>query len=312
MRHKSPLLNFSATAISFICILAMLLAPNALGLLAPYLLFISVFLIGIPHGAIDHVIAAEVYNVRQSVMRHILFYASYLLIMLVIGLLWIYLPAVGMIFFLGISIYHFGQADILSFTNKSGFVEHILYLSRGLLIIGLILFSFPQISLPIVAVAIQQPQDFFESWYSLGGDLALVSIAQHIIVLLLLARRTTFTVPFWRIIADTVIVASLLFFTHPLVGFAIYFALWHSVGHVREMLDFFAQKGKQVSLFDFYKLALPFTLISLLGLLMLYGLVSVWTDLEYMIPLLFILISVLTLPHMIVADRMFHAGKVSN
>lgn len=303
MRHSSVQLNRLAVTTSIVLIGIALLLPDFLNQLTLPILLLSVFIIGIPHGAIDHIMATELYGLKNSLKDHLLFYASYLFIMLIIAVLWIYTPVAGMILFLLISIYHFGQADMEDFLNSSA-PSYLWYILRGFLIIGLIVFSNPSATYPIISEAMRMDLMAFEDFMP---DASLS-------VLILISLYAAFTI--WaifkkhfqqnlRFVADSTLIAGLIIITGPLIGFAIYFALWHSIGHVNEMKEFFESKRKSLSFVEFYKKATPFTLVSLLGLLMLYG-INQFLQLEgEFITLMFILISVLTLPHLFIADKMY-------
>ncbi|MFO7799021.1 Brp/Blh family beta-carotene 15,15'-dioxygenase [Rhodohalobacter sp.] len=303
MRHSSVQLNRLAVTTSLVLIGIALCLPDFLNQLTLPILLLSVFIIGIPHGAIDHIMATELYGLKNSLKDHLLFYASYLFIMLIIAVLWIYAPVAGMTLFLLISIYHFGQADMEDFLNSSA-PSYLWYILRGVLIIGLIVFSSPTTTYPIISEAMRMDLMAFEDFMP---DASLS-------VLILLSLYAAFTL--WgifkkhfkqnlRFVADSTLLAGLIIITGPLIGFAVYFALWHSIGHVNEMKEFFESKRKSLSFVEFYKKATPFTLVSLFGLLMLYG-INQFLQLEgEFITLMFILISVLTLPHLFIADKMY-------
>lgn len=111
-----------------------------------------------------------------------------------------------------------------------------------------------------------------------------------------------------RLIADSILLILVLLITGPLIGFALYFALWHSAGHIREMREFFKSRGKDLTIPDFYKKALPFTAVSIVGLGFLAGVNHAFGLDEQFLSLMFILISVLTLPHMFIVDKMYRSG----
>jgi len=94
-------------------------------------------------------------------------------------------------------------------------------------------------------------------------------------------------------------------FAHPLVSFGIYFGIWHSLNHFFELRDHLTESESTASFFDLYKRTVPFTLISFVGLFFLWYLLGVTGSENQMISLLFILISVLTLPHMLLINRMY-------
>ncbi len=305
VKHHLRSLNIVALVATILVIGINLISPEALDILAPLLLFLSVVVLGIPHGAIDHIIAARIYGLQESVTGHLLFYSSYLFVMLLVGLLWLFYPLFGMIFFLIISIYHFGQADMISLLKPGSAATLFFAWCRGIMIIGLIIFAHPEISLSVIEAAIRrQPEwfamlnDYAEFVYPAIILLYTVSAGWAVSQAKVKTGKTLF-------LAESLLLISLLLFAGPLVSFAVYFALWHSAGHVIEMIGFFKAKGEVITIGRFYVLALPFTLISLLGLVILFLIHQAHEFGDEMVSLLFILISVLTLPHMIVVDRMF-------
>ncbi|TVR27367.1 MAG: hypothetical protein EA390_13910 [Balneolaceae bacterium] len=303
MRHKSSLLNKITILATFLFLLMAMFFPVFTESIAIWVVLVSVFLIGIPHGAIDHIMAAEIFGLNQTLKDHLLFYASYLLIMMLVGALWYFAPVAGMILFLAISIYHFGQADMEDFmVRKPG--NWIWHNARGILIIGLIVFVKPSVTYPIMAEAMRIDEAIFAGWMpdaTISAGIIITAYALLAMIGYLLGR---FKNP-GRFFSDSLILAGLLIITGPLIGFALYFALWHSAGHINEMREFFEGRDKSLSVLQFYKKATPFTLVSLFGLAFLAGINSAFGLEEQFLSLMFILISVLTLPHMFIVDRMY-------
>jgi beta-carotene 15,15'-dioxygenase len=306
MRHKSELLNRTTVLTTLIFLLLALFYPGFTESIAIWVVLVSVFLIGIPHGAIDHIMAAEIFGLNKTLKDHLLFYSGYLLIMLLVGALWYFVPVAGMVLFLVISVYHFGQADMEDFM-KPGPLTWIWHNARGLLIIGLIVFSDPSVTYPIMAEAMQISEASFAAWMPDADIAAAVILLGYLVLGLTAWLQNRLNDPI-RFAFDSLILAGLLIITGPLIGFAVYFALWHSAGHINEMREFFSGKGKTLTLAGFYVKALPFTLVSLFGLAFLIGINQAFGLQEQFLSLMFILISVLTLPHMFIVDRMY-AGK---
>lgn len=286
-----------------------LLFPELSEILAPWIVVISVFLIGIPHGAIDHVVSSELFGTGRSLMGHLKFYGSYLIIMLIIGLVWIFTPVIGMIIFLLISIYHFGQADMEDFLISSK-IQPIWYIIRGLFLIGLIVFSSPDITYPIISAAMDISLEQFETFMP----------PQNISLIVILLIYTAFTlISFYKnditnikiFTLESTVLTLLFMISGPLIGFALYFSVWHSSGHIVELQQFFKSKDRTLTIFQFYKLAAPFTVVSILGLIFLLYIQNVFQVEEQFLTLMFILISVLTLPHMLIVDRMYSEKKRS-
>jgi len=289
--------------VSLIFIATALFMPDSSGSLALWAVLASVFLIGIPHGAIDHVMAAELYGLNQSWLDHLKFYGSYLFIMMAVGLLWYLAPVGGMILFLAISIYHFGQADMEEFAAaRSG--STIWYLARGCMIIGLIIFSDPAATYPIMAEAMSINLDHFAGLMPDSQTAVAGIIGVYVLIVAAGMIAGKFDNPL-QLTADSILLILVLMVTGPLIGFALYFALWHSAGHINEMRDFFKTRGKNLTVPGFYKKALPFTVVSIVGLAFLAGVNHAFGLDEQFLSLMFILISVLTLPHMVIVDRMY-------
>jgi beta-carotene 15,15'-dioxygenase len=311
MRHPVTSLNIVVTASAVIAIVLSLLVPQFMDQIAPWLLFFAVFVIGIPHGAVDHVVAADLYGIERGTAGHLAFYSTYLLVMLLVGALWLFYPNAGMVLFLLISVYHFGQADAAALLKTDARFSALFAWSRGLMIITVVIFTDPEVCLPIIEAATGMNPDWFSVLYSYSNLIMISAVAQYLAVGGVVMMSRSSGVTSIRFLGDSLLLATLLVLAHPLIGFALYFALWHSVGHVQEMIDFFRDNGRRVTIWKFYRLALPFTVVSLAGLSALFFIQRTYSIGNEMISLLFILISVLTLPHMLVADRMFARKKAN-
>lgn len=304
MRHSNRVLTVATASAALAAILLTLLAPGLMDNLSIWLLIASVFIIGIPHGAIDHIIAAELYGLNQTLKDHLLFYSSYLLVMLVVGALWIFYPVAGMAFFLLISVYHFGQADMEDFIEEKAAGNRILHTNRGLMIIGLIVFSDIDTTYPIMADAMRISREEFSLFMPDSQTAILVVLAVFVLISVIGILKGRIENP-KSYLLDSSLLAACLLITGPLVGFAIYFALWHSAGHINEMRAFFESKGKSLSVSGFYVKSLPFTIVSVLGLALLV-IINYQLNMEnQFLSLMFILISVLTLPHMLIVEKMY-------
>lgn len=293
-----------AYPVSILFILISIIAPEFSISLAPWLVVVSVFFIGIPHGAIDHIMAAEIFDMEMKLRDQLLFYASYLFLMLILGAVWIFYPIAGMVIFLLISIYHFGQADMEEFLNESKPVHWFWYLLRGSFIILLIIFSDSSVTYPILEQAMNLSEGTLSSLIT--GSTFSFGMSVTIYLIFVLAGMVFGQFSNQKLfLIDNLALLALFYFTGPLIGFAIYFAVWHSAGHIFEMREYFNSKGKSLSIISFYKLSLPFTLISIFGLLMLVYLQNAFGVQEMFLTLMFILISVLTLPHMLIVHKMY-------
>lgn len=275
------------------------------GPVAFVVLMVAVVLTGIPHGAVDHIVAAKLYGLSSTWADQARFYGSYLALMALYGALWLVAPALCLWAFLAMTMYHFGQAD-LAYWDLSPVRARLLYLSRGLLLMGLPIVAHPGIVDPIFdAIAGVRPLHWALVTEHATATLTVL-VLQHGVVLGGLATSAT-SIPThgWREGLNTAVLSLLFIVVHPLVAFAVYFGLWHSLGHILELIRFFHKKGGPTTLPGFYQKAALYTGLSFVGLGVLYAITQSFGLHNQMIALLFILISVMTLPHMIIVERLY-------
>lgn len=305
MRHGSIKTDLSVLAVVLMITAGSLAFPEIMISLRYYLLGFCMLLIGIPHGAIDHIISSRLYSLDGDPKSQLKFYIPYLLLMFLMALVWLLSGMAGFILFVLITIYHFGQADLEHLDFPSG-IRWVLTFSRGLMILSLIIFVNVSYTLPVIGEATGVTLQNVGWLYSNGYIFGILLGIQHPVFMLIATFRfrerqhTSWWYPF----IDSLVILFLFAFNDPIIGFSVYFALWHSMGHFLEMKKYFNDIGESLSLWKFYRLALPFTLISMVGLAIIYLLNNAYGMEEQMVSLLFILISVLTLPHVLVVEKM--------
>jgi len=269
-------------------------------------LFVAVVLTGMPHGAIDHLVAAELYDLRFTWTDQAKFYGGYLALMALYGVFWVVAPVWSLMVFLVMTLYHFGQAD-LAYWELPPVAARLLYLSRGLLLIGGPIAAFPTLVDPIFeAIAGVR----VSTWPLLAPDSTLVFagiVGQHALAAGAAALTCGVEREKWvREAINVPVLAALFGIVPPLVAFSVYFGLWHSLGHILELLRFFRRRGREPSsMAGFYRAAALFTILPFLGLGLLYWATQSFGMEDRMIALLFIIIAVMTLPHMVIVERLY-------
>lgn len=313
MRHRSLPLDILTVAVSIIAILISIIRPDVAETTKYYIFAVVMLLVGIPHGAVDHIISSKMYDLSNRMSDQLKFYLPYLTLMLLMGIIWYLSPVAGFILFLICTIYHFGQADFIHLKIPTAF-KIGLYISRGLMIMGLVIFVTPSVSFPIMESIMNIDITGGSIINQYSHEIAVTAMGQHF--LLLTAASYTFrkklTTNSWYRIGDAILIGTLFWFAEPIIAFAIYFGFWHSLGHVKELKDFLSKQNKHWGVIQFAKDSWLFTLVSIAGLWILYELNQAFGSKEQMLALLFILISALTLPHMIVVDLMFKTNKTTN
>ena len=278
----------------------------SLGPAAFTILFVAVVLTGMPHGAIDHLVAAQLYGLDFTWSDQAKFYGGYLALMALYSVLWVAAPVWSLWVFLVMTMYHFGQAD-LAYWELPPVGARLVYLSRGLFLIGLPIAAFPGLVDPIFdAIAGVRPTNW-PLLTTLPMSVFAGLVGQHVLVLGGAALATDVTAGDAGREGLNVTVLTALFATvHPLVAFSVYFGLWHSLGHMLELLRFFREReAAPTTIPDFYRKAALFTLLPFVGLAGLYWATRAFGSTDQMIALLFIIIAVMTLPHMIIVERLY-------
>ncbi len=303
---RSPRIYGSVLLLTLLAIGGSLLFGGASQSGAFVILFGAVIVTGMPHGAVDHLVAARLYDLDFTWADQAKFYGGYLVLMALYGGFWIVAPVWSLFFFLGMTMYHFGQAD-LAYWALPPVQARGMYLSRGLFLIGLPIVAFPTMVDPIFhAIAGVQ----VSAWPLLSTQPEWAFwglVGQHAAALALAAAAHGMGPTRWgREAANIVVLTALFGFVSPLVAFAVYFGLWHSLGHILEMLRFFRQHDDEpATLAAFYREAALFTILPFAGLAGLYGLTQAFGAQDQMIALLFIIIAVMTLPHMVIVERLY-------
>ncbi len=289
-------------------------------------IYLSLFVFGMPHGGADHLIIWGM--IRQS---SLIFRIGTLLVYPTLSLLylalWHHQAIVSAIFFLAMTIFHWGQGD----RYLSVKLHQALYLKRSVLLGALHILS--RGSLPILLpgyLGNETYKMFLEAMIRQGGsveyDLSLISqfsycfllIPSVLTVLQLLLSSRKLKEGEGRAFALDCLESLFLFLwfllVPPLWALGSYFSLWHSLRHGLRIL-WMDSVGQQYLLEGSY-FRLKGRWLQITGLMTFIALVGMWFMLS--LPLSFkgieldwlgkamLGISVLTLPHTVVVCLMDH------
>ena len=238
MEKTLPNLYLGAEQISRLAILVALLSLFALHLMRVVLpveteiaiAFISLC-IGIPHGAVDHLIAIP----SKPRSRFALSIALYIAIALFAGWAIAHWNLIGFQIVLLVSALHFGFGDAAYRNEWQGFA-HAKKNSRLITCA----YALPAGLLPVVLpltdhrtlAAIQRINPKLIPWA--GGRVqefrfATLVLALSALLLLLISRH-------FSLALDLTLLAMLSFFAPPLIAFAFYFGLWHALRHTVRLI----------------------------------------------------------------------------
>ena len=253
------------------------------------LCFFLISIVGISHGALDHVKGFNLMKIYK-IQNKYLFFPIYIIISLSIIILWILLPLVTLLLFLVIASYHFGKEDCSVGKIIKIRFENLLYLLKGSLVIIAPLTFHTNETLEIfqiLNVDIIAPHENF-----LFG-LILISLIANIIIVHKSNNEGFF-------LADWLTVLSLNIFLSPLVAFTIYFCFLHSVRHSLSLMYEIDRSEFKIGLNKFIKKALPLTLFTvILFILSVYILTNYNVLNDAILKVIFIGLASLTFPHIL-------------
>jgi Brp/Blh family beta-carotene 15,15'-monooxygenase len=249
--------------------------------------------VGIPHGSNDHL-----YRPDKSNFGMLKFLGVYLGTMfLYLGLWWI-APLLALILFFVISFHHFGQSN---FENDS-----INYLPSWLWGIWVLVFPvllhwneasgiFQQM---LSSNSLFTPSSFVDQ--SAIADFnwplwVMISLAMlYLLSLIIYERRNIIHY------SGQFILITIWYLVTPLLsGFIIFFCLWHALQSMRHQAMYFKQSAGG-TLMEFLKAMLPFSLLALISF-------AVYVYFRgFQIAEAFILLSMITLPHVLVMHQLYH------
>lgn len=273
-----------------------------------YLFAGIIVLLGLPHGATDHVIFS--YNQKKQGFSFSLgkFLGTYGIAMLGYAVLWYAFPVLSLIIFILISAYHFGQSQ-LNYLKlaEDNFSKQVLYMLWGIWILASIILLNLETTQQILGDFFAGQEYLFEVGTSqIWGLIALLGLS----ITLLLARSfqagALNSRQLFLEILHLLLFPLLSLKLGLLLCFALYFGLWHACSSIAHEVKTFRREEMDYNWKSFYKDALPFSLISIIGIGILLSTLEYWAS--HISPLMgfFILISVLTFPHFYFMNAFHH------
>ena len=257
----------------------------------------ALILLGIPHGASDYLVFRLFSKAESSSRIKWQFYGLYAAIMAIYGLLWLWQPPLAFALFIGVSIYHFGQSNWHTLPFRNAIEARLIYMLWG----GFVL-AFPiLIHHEEAAVIVQQ---ITGSTYLLDSNLRqallFLSLFGDLIVVCHLNERGILSdAALGRELINLLLLAALFAFTPLLIGFAVYFVVWHSLAATLDQIGIFRQLYRGAySSGMYWRQVIPMSLVALAGLAGLYYFSASLPEYPHFSwGTLFLFISIITVPH---------------
>lgn len=242
-------------------------------------------LIGIPHGAVDHLLGKD-----EQLMRPTFgFVVRYLSSAVLLFVLWMVTPSLSLVLFLLYSSWHFGESDLFHW----GFRKNNILLTWlwGISLLSILLLShIRETNAIILHLDVTIPS------FIVANNFVISSIIVGIVIVLAVIHRS---------VQLSLSLMMLLLATQlPLLtAFGLYFIGQHSINSWMHI-----KRGRKISNKQFIFHALPFTL----GAFFLFGIVIYLIQNEIIklenhnwIALFFIFISCISLPHILVIHEFY-------
>lgn len=256
-----------------------------------------IFSFGILHGANDLELINQMESVRKVKFVKIL--AVYIFMILLSVLLFMQIPFFALMLFILVSSYHFGEQNWQKFLRKCDkLISRLLQGSYGLLILSALFYfnidETQKIINKITHVTIIESQFLL---IFLAATLLYVVLS-----ILILIRKNELLVSFIEQSFYILILCVIFKVANLILGFAIYFILWHSIPSLHDQIKFLHGSYNIENFKKYFKSAFWYWIISLFGIFILY---FISKDMVIFDALFFSFLASITFPHFIVILKMY-------
>jgi Brp/Blh family beta-carotene 15,15'-monooxygenase len=260
--------------------------------------FFLIFTFGVLHGANDLLLISEIYNHKRSNSRVKIL--GYYVIVVLTGLLLFYIvPQLGLLLFIIVSAYHFGEQQWQKIEHHLAKWLVILFQCFYGLVIFFLLFNFHTNEVQSIIVNIASttiPIPHFRIALNVFV-IALVCLSTYIYWKLNMLRTKLLVELFYLILFAIIFKSSSLIW-----GFAIYFVLWHSIPSIIYQIKFLNGSFSTKSFITYCRSAGIYWLISIMGITIIYLTLK---EEKIFNALFFCFLAAITFPHTVVLGSMF-------
>lgn len=263
---------------------------------------------GIPHGALDHIIAKTTATNKGQSFSIQQFLGRYILAILLYSASWIFFPGISLIIFLLISAWHFGETDLSNAVDT--WPWNLSRLLWGSLVLMIILLShFEETS--SVVLRITQGSEIAQKTMmhlKMNGPHYFSGVMSLFFTTATIAnRKNKISISYLYIVnlVSILILCSQL----PLPpAFALYFGGWHAIRSFEIIFKFLHDAKEEMATkpLTMWKNALPMTFLAAFGFIFM---AFIWNGTGMKmdpLPAIFIFLSIITLPHLDVMDKLIN------
>ena len=260
-----------------------------------FLAYFFILSLGILHGSNDLKLLGSHNNFKTTSYKKMLF--SYIGMVAVIFVTFLWVPKIGLVLFILVSSYHFGEQHLsekLIVLNKRKIIVYVLY---GLLIFFMIFYTnFNDVSIIVHdTVNIFIPQNFYKY--------ALLVLLLLFCIVVLLFRNVDVSIRSILEEAVYIVLFFILFMNATLLwSFAIYFIVWHSIPSLKDQILMLYGNVSFRSILTYIKDSFFYWAVSIVGITVL---TIITKEDERLFNELFVaLLAAITIPHVIILGKL--------
>jgi beta-carotene 15,15'-dioxygenase len=276
-----------------------------------FIIFLSgIVVLGIPHGAVDLLVATQSSASQKKSFSAGSFFANYIGRAILFSIIFWFSPLAGILLFIFFAAYHFGETDLCEFKTNT-FSGKFFVSSYGLVILAVILVHHFEEVKPIL----------MQFNAGIKHESFIRYIGQHRYTILSCSGILFFISTFFYFLTNTnteqqqglflVQFAAILFMLYNLpmiLGFTFYFILWHSVLSLRNIIKYLQKDGLFSTSVILKQLAF-YSILAIIGI-GLFGFASfMFISNNSMMVCIFVGLAVLTVPHMEVMHDMYNGVR---
>ena len=249
--------------------------------------------IGIVHGSNDFTILKKQQNSKIDFLKSTGFYLSLIILCVVT---YIIVPFFSILFFVFLSSYHFGEQHLENKFNGTVIFKSLLYISYGLLIFSLIFIeNIKDVELIMLNLTGEIIPETWIFKMLIFSSILLLSLYFFQFLKGIKNKLNVFKELFYILLLYLVFKTSSL-----ILGFAIYFVLWHSLPSIIEQTKFLSGAYSFKTIYEYLKTAIIYWMISIVGLVCAYYFLSE----SLFNSVIFIVLFAVTAHHVWVMSRM--------
>ncbi len=273
-----------------------------------FVIFLAgIFLLGVPHGAADLLVASQNANSSKKDFSTFRFFILYLGRLCIFASVLYFFPVLGNLLFIFFAAYHFGETDLYQFKTNT-LIGKLFVISYGLVILSVILLHhFEEVKPLFLQFPSGQQNSDFLNWidihrYTILSASGILFFTSTFLYFLLYPTSNNIANDYFLI--RFAILLILLFNLPMLLGFTFYFVVWHSFLSLNNIVQYLRDQNR-FSVNIIVKQIIFYSVLAIAGI-GLFGFTGfMFINSSATMGYVFLGLAVLTAPHMQIMHEMY-------